>query len=157
VNKIAIFVDVQNIYYTTRQSYDRQFDYKKLWQRISNEGKIVCAYAYAIHRGDDQQIKFQDALKHIGFTVKLKPFIQRSDGSAKGDWDVGITIDVMKIAKDVDSVILLSGDGDFGLLLEQIRNDFGVSTQVYGVPRLTAKNLINSSNVFHPITEELTL
>jgi|TARA_B110001454_G_scaffold66644_1_gene64870 uncharacterized LabA/DUF88 family protein len=157
VNKIAIFVDVQNIYYTTRQSYGRQFDYKKLWQRISNEGKIVYAYAYAIHRGDDQQIKFQDALKHIGFTVKLKPFIQRSDGSAKGDWDVGITIDVMKIAKDVDSVILLSGDGDFGLLLEQIRNDFGVSTQVYGVPTLTAKNLIDSSNVFHPITEELTL
>ena len=76
MNKIAIFVDVQNIYYTTRQSYGRQFDYKKLWQRISNEGKIVYAYAYAIHRGDDQQIKFQDALKHIGFTVKLKPFIQ---------------------------------------------------------------------------------
>jgi uncharacterized LabA/DUF88 family protein len=52
---------------------------------------------------------------------------------------------------------LLSGDGDFGLLLEQIRNDFGVSTQVYGVPTLTAKNLINSSDVFHPITEELAL
>jgi uncharacterized LabA/DUF88 family protein len=63
----------------------------------------------------------------------------------------------MKIAKDVDSVILLSGDGDFGLLLEQIRNDFGVSTQVYGVPTLTAKNLINSSDIFHPITEELAL
>ena len=95
VKKIAIFVDVQNIYYTTRQAYGRQFNYRKLWQRVTAEGEIVSAIAYATQRSDDKQIKFQDALKHIGFTVKLKPYIQRSDGSAKGDWDVGITIDVM--------------------------------------------------------------
>ncbi|MDH5435368.1 MAG: NYN domain-containing protein, partial [Gammaproteobacteria bacterium] len=118
MKKIALFVDVQNIYYTTRQAYNRQFNYRKLWQKITAQGDIVSAIAYAIQRDDDQQIKFQDALKHIGFTVKLKPFIQRSDGSAKGDWDVGIAIDVMDIAKEVDTVILLSGDGDFDLLLE---------------------------------------
>ena len=157
MKKIAIFVDVQNIYYTTRDTYSRQFNYKKLWGKISAEGDIVCANAYATHRGDDKQIKFQDALKHIGFTVKLKPFIQRSDGSAKGDWDVGITIDVMEIAKDVDTVILLSGDGDFGLLLEKIKNSFGVSTEVYGVPALTANNLIETANVFHEINEGLLM
>jgi len=157
LKKIAIFVDVQNIYYTTRDTYARQFNYKKLWQKISAEGEIICANAYATHRGDDRQIKFQDALKHIGFTVKLKPFIQRADGSAKGDWDVGITIDVMEIAKEVDTVILLSGDGDFGLLLEKIKNTYSVSTEVYGVPALTAKNLIESANTFHPIGEVLLL
>lgn len=157
MKKIAIFVDVQNIYYTTRDTYGRQFNYKKLWQRISTEGEIVSANAYATHRGDDKQIKFQDALKHIGFTVKLKPFIQRSDGSAKGDWDVGITIDVMEQAKDVDTVILLSGDGDFGLLLEKIKNNYAVTTEVYGVPELTANNLIETANVFHAINEDLLL
>jgi uncharacterized LabA/DUF88 family protein len=157
LKKIAIFVDVQNIYYTTRDTYTRQFNYKKLWQKISTEGEIVCANAYATHRGDDRQIKFQDALKHIGFTVKLKPFIQRSDGSAKGDWDVGITIDVMEIAREVDTVILLSGDGDFGLLLEKIKNNYSVSTEVYGVPALTAKNLIDTAGIFHPIDEDLLL
>jgi len=157
LKKIAIFVDVQNIYYTTRDTYSRQFNYRKLWEKISAEGEIVYANAYATHRGDDKQIKFQDALKHIGFTVKLKPFIQRSDGSAKGDWDVGITIDVMEIAKDVDSVILLSGDGDFGLLLEKIKNSYAVNTEVYGVPKLTAKNLIETANVFHRIDEDLLL
>ncbi len=156
-NKIALFVDVQNIYYTTRDTFSRQFNYKKLWQRINEQGEIVCANAYATHRGDDKQIKFQDALKHIGFTVKLKPFIQRSDGSAKGDWDVGITIDVMEAAKDVDTVILLSGDGDFGLLLEKIKKDYAVNTEVYGVPGLTANNLIYSTNSFHPIDEDLLL
>jgi uncharacterized LabA/DUF88 family protein len=157
VKKIAIFADVQNIYYTTRQAYGRQFDYRKLWQRIRSEGEIVSATAYAIHRGDDKQLKFQDALKHIGFTVKLKPYIQRSDGSAKGDWDVGIAIDVMEAAKDVDTVVLLSGDGDFDLLLDKISRDYAVSTEVYGVPALTARSLIDAAGVWHRIEEDLLL
>ena len=157
MDKIAIFVDVQNIYYTTRDIFSRQFNYQKLWNRISEQGEIVCANAYATHRGDEKQLKFQNAIKHIGFTVKLKPFIQRSDGSAKGDWDVGITIDVMETAKDVDTVILLSGDGDFGLLLEKIKQNYNVNTEVYGVPALTANNLIETANVFHPIEEDLLL
>lgn len=157
MKKIALFIDVQNIYYTTREAYGRQFNYKKLWKKISAEGEIVCANAYATHRGDDKQLKFQNALKQIGFTIKLKPYIQRSDGSAKGDWDVGITIDVMEAAKDVDTVILLSGDGDFGLLLEKIKNNYAVNTEVYGVPALTAKNLIESADCFHSIDEDLLL
>ena len=100
MKKIAIFVDVQNIYYTTRDAYGKQFNYRKFWQMIETQGDIVLANAYAIHRGDDKQLKFQNALKHIGFTVKLKPYIQRHDGSAKGDWDVGIAIDVIDAGVD---------------------------------------------------------
>ena len=153
MKKIALFVDVQNIYYTTRDAYGRQFNYRKFWQKISEQGEITSAFAYATHRSDDGQIKFQDALRHIGFTVKLKPFIQRSDGSAKGDWDVGITIDVLEHAKNVDTVILLSGDGDFDLLLDNIRDNYGVSAEVYGVPSLTANSLIKSASSFHAIDE----
>lgn len=156
VKKMAVFADVQNIYYTTRQEYSRQFDYRKLWQRISGEGEIVFANAYAIDRGNEQQLQFQQILKQIGFTVKLKPYIQRSDGSSKGDWDVGIAIDVMETAKDVDAIVLLSGDGDFSLLLEKIRQH-GTSSEVYGVPALTAQSLIDAANVYHPITEELLI
>lgn len=157
MKKIAVFVDVQNIYYTTRQAYGRQFNYRKLWERIRTQGQIVSATAYAIHRGDERQLKFQNALKHMGFTVKLKPFIQRSDGSAKGDWDVGIAIDVMDISRDVDIVILLSGDGDFDLLLNKIRNDYSVCAEVYGVPSLTANSLIEAASVFHPIADDLLI
>ena len=154
---MAIFVDVQNIYYTTRHTYGRQFNYRKLWNRISTEGDIVVAIAYAINRNDEQQFKFQNALKHIGFTVKLKPYIQRSDGSSKGDWDVGITIDVMEIAKDMDVIVLLSGDGDFDLLLNKIKKDHVVNTEVYGVPMLTAKSLIEAACIYHPIDNDLLL
>ncbi|MEE8118536.1 MAG: NYN domain-containing protein [Gammaproteobacteria bacterium] len=157
MKKVAVFVDVQNIYYTTRQAYGRQFNYRKLWQCISAGGEIISATAYAIHRDDEKQLKFQNALKQIGFTVKLKPYIQRSDGSAKGDWDVGITIDVLEVARDVDTVVLLSGDGDFDLLLEKIRKDNAVSAEVYGVRALTANSLINSASIYHRIDEDLLL
>ena len=155
--RIAVFADVQNIYYTTRQAFGRQFNYRALWQQLQAQGEIVHAFAYATHRGDDGQTKFQDALKHIGFTVKLKPFIQRRDGSAKGDWDVGITVDVMTLAPEVDTVVLLSGDGDFDVLLARIQHDPGVSTEVYGVEPLTARSLIETAMVYHPIDEGLLL
>jgi uncharacterized LabA/DUF88 family protein len=157
LKKIALFADVQNIYYTTRQAYGRQFNYRKLIERISAEGEIGSATAYAIDRGDEKQLKFQNALKQMGFTVKLKPYIQRRDGSAKGDWDVGIAIDVLEVAKDVDTVVLLSGDGDFDLLLEKIKKDYAISTEVYGVPALTANSLIDAANIYHPIDEDLLL
>ena len=156
-SKIAIFVDVQNIYYTTRQAFGRSFNYRKFWQKIEKQGDIHIANAYAIAPPDDQQHKFQKALKHIGFNVKLKPFIQRSDGSAKGDWDVGITLDVYELASQVDKVILLSGDGDFDMLLERVSAQFDVETLVYGVHQLTAASLINAADSFHPIDERLLM
>ncbi len=157
MTKIALFADVQNIYYTTRQAYGRQFNYHALWQRVSQQGEIVQAYAYAIARESDKQQKFQSALKNIGFEIKLKPYIQRSDGSAKGDWDVGITIDIMQAAPKVDCIVLLSGDGDFDLLLEKVKSDYGVQAQAYGVPALTANSLIQAASEFHAIGMELLL
>ena len=157
MKKIAVFADVQNIYYTTRQAYGRQFNYRKLWEQIKAKGKITLANAYAIDRGDNKQQKFQSTLQQIGFNIKLKPYIQRSDGSSKGDWDVGIAIDVLEAAKDVDIVILLSGDGDFDLLLDKIIDVYAVSAHVYGVPKLTANSLINAASVYHPIEDELLL
>ena len=83
--------------------------------------------------------------------------VVRSDGSAKGDWDVGITIDVMEAATDIDTVILLSGDGDFDLLLKKVHERYGVETQVYGVSALTANSLINAASDYFPIDDWLLL
>ncbi|MBT7981912.1 MAG: NYN domain-containing protein [Akkermansiaceae bacterium] len=157
MEKVNIFVDVQNIYYTTKQIYNSHFDYNAFWKKVTSNREVVKAIAYGIDRGDEKQKQFQNILRGIGFEIKLKPYIQRSDGSAKGDWDVGITIDVMEHAKDADVVVLASGDGDFDLLLSKIRNDFGVSAEVYGVADLTARSLINSASKFIPIEKELLL
>ncbi|MCB1645920.1 MAG: NYN domain-containing protein [Pseudomonadales bacterium] len=155
--RTAVFADVQNIYYTTQQAFGRKFDYGALWRQLAASSDIVVANAYAIHRGDDQQMKFQNALRSIGFTVKLKPYIQRRDGSAKGDWDVGITIDVLEAAPDADRIVLLSGDGDFDLLLQRVKQKYQVTTEVYGVSQLSADSLIGSADQFHAIDETLLI
>ena len=155
MEQIGVFVDVQNIYYTTRHTYRRQFDYRALWNDLAQGGAIEVAYAYATDRGDEGQRKFQAALRHIGFTVKLKPYIQRADGSAKGDWDVGITIDVLQHAPELDRIFLLSGDGDFDLLIETVQSQHDTPVEVYGVQALTADSLIRAATAFHPITESL--
>jgi uncharacterized LabA/DUF88 family protein len=157
MEKVAIFVDVQNIYYTTKQSYQRHFNYSAFWAQATANRDVVAAFAYAIDKGDNKQRIFQRILKKIGFTVKLKPFIQRCDGSAKGDWDVGITLDIIDYAPQVDVIILLSGDGDFDLLLHKIRRHYSVSTEVYGVPALSAPSLVNASDRFIAIDDTLLL
>ena len=155
--QIGLFADVQNIYYTTRQIFGKPFNYRALWAQLSASADIRIANAYAIDRGDGGQMKFQNALHHMGFQVKLKPYIRRADGSAKGDWDVGIALDVMEAAAGIDRVVLLSGDGDFDLLLERARALHGVETHVYGVERLTAQSLIAAADEFHPIDDALLM
>lgn len=154
---VSILVDVQNIYYTTKQAYGCNFDYNVFWKYATLNRRVTKAVAYAVDRGDKKQRQFQNILKAIGFEVKLKPFIQRADGSAKGDWDVGITLDAMEYAKDSDVVVLASGDGDFDLLVDKIRTDFGTRVEVYGVPELTAASLIKSATEFAPIENNLLL
>lgn len=157
MERIAIFVDVQNVYYTTRQAYRRNFDYNAFWARVTGGREVVHAFAYAIDKGDEKQRQFQNILRAIGFTVKLKPYIQRADGSAKGDWDVGITLDVMDAAPGVDTVVLVSGDGDFDLLVERAIRKWGVNVDVFGVPVLTAGSLVAAATGFYAIDESLLL
>lgn len=154
---VTILVDVQNIYYTTRSAYKRHFDYNKFWQQVTKDRTVVKAIAYAIDRGDEKQRQFQNILKAIGFEVKLKPYIQRADGSAKGDWDVGITLDGIEYAAQSDTLILLSGDGDFDLLAQRVQQKYHTDVEVYGVEKLTAASLINSANKFIPITSALLI
>lgn len=154
---VAVFVDVQNIYYTTRQCFSRHFDYKSFWAEVTRNRTVVKATAFAIDRGDEKQGQFQNILRAIGFEVKLRPFIQRRDGSAKGDWDVGITLDVLEYAPLADVVVLASGDGDFDLLVQKIRAKHRVAVEVYGVAELSAASLIRAADKFVPIKDHLLL
>lgn len=155
--KVAIFVDVQNVYYTVRSAYQRNFDYNKFWAEATAGREVIKAVAYAIDKGDQKQREFQNILKAIGFEVKLKPYIQRADGSAKGDWDVGIALDAIEYAERADVVVLVSGDGDFDLLVSKIREVHGKAVEVFGVPQLTANSLINAASEFIPIDKKLLL
>ena len=157
MDRVAVFVDVQNVYYTVKQIYGCHFDYRAFWDQVTEGREVVRAFAYAIDRKDQKQIRFQQILESIGFEVKLKPFIQRSDGSAKGDWDVGITLDMIELANEVDVAVLASGDGDFDLVVRKLRDAHGVEVEVYGARKLTAATLIQAATRFVPIEQQLLL
>jgi len=157
MDSVAVFVDVQNIYYTTRQRFSRHFDYNNFWAEATRDRQVVKATAFAIDRDDERQRQFQNILRAIGFEVKLRPYIQRNDGSAKGDWDVGIALDVLEYAPLADVVVLASGDGDFDVLVHRIRDKHQVSVEVYGVAELSAASLIRAADKFIPIKDHLLL
>jgi uncharacterized LabA/DUF88 family protein len=157
VKRAALFVDVQNIYYTVRAAFGAHFDYNAFWRQATSGRSVVSASAYAIERNDEKQRQFQNILRGIGFKVNLKPFITRADGSAKGDWDVGITLDVMDAAGDADVVVLASGDGDFDLLVRRLCERHKIEVEIYGVRELTAGALIRAATRFIPIEGSLLL
>jgi len=157
MENVSLFVDIQNVYYTTKSAYNRNFDYNNFWAKATKGRKVYKAFAYAVNRNDQKQMEFQNILRAIGFEVKLKSYIQRSDGSSKGDWDVGITIDVMEYANESDRIVLVTGDGDFAILVRKIRSKYDIPVEVYGVRELTALSLINAASIYHPIEESLLL
>lgn len=157
MDKVCVFVDVQNVYYTCRATYQRNFDYNRFWAQVGGDCELVAAYAYATDQGDAKQMQFQNILHAIGFTVKLRPVLVRRDGTRKADWDVGITLDVFEQASQCDRVVLVTGDGDFDVLLERIRTRFGTRSDVYGVPALTSQLLIDAADRFVPIDAALLL
>jgi uncharacterized LabA/DUF88 family protein len=157
MKKVVLFVDVQNVYYTAKHAFGRNFDYNKFWSTATADRQVIKAIAYAIDRGDKKQQEFQNILRAIGFEVKLKPYIQRSDGSTKGDWDVGIAIDALEYSESADVVVLVSGDGDFDLLVTKLRVDRGKFVEVYGVSKLTSTSLVKAASKFIPIEKELLL
>ena len=157
MEKVSVFVDVQNIYYTVKQNFNSHFNYNVFMSEVTHERELIKATAYAIDKGDAKQIQFQKILESFGFEIKLKPYIKRNDGSRKGDWDVGITIDILDYVKKSDVIVLASGDGDFDLLAGKIKNEFNVKIEIYGVQDLTANSLIESASKFIPIKGNLLL
>lgn len=157
MKKVLILADIQNIYYTTKQAHHCHFDYNAFWAEVTKNRDVLKAIAYTTDRGDTRQREFQNILRAIGFEVKLKPYIQRSDGTSKGDWDVGITLDAMEYAQQAEIMVLASGDGDFDLLVAKIRRDYAIPVDVYGVAQCTARSLIDAASTYIPIENNLLL
>ena len=157
LERISIFVDVQNVYYTCRQAFQSNFDYNQFFRRVTSDRILVNACAYATDVGDEKQRQFQNILRGIGFAVNLKPMLKRVDGTTKADWDIGIALDVYEAAPKCDTVVLVSGDGDFTVLLQRIRDRFDTRSEIYGVTDLTSNSLIQAADKFIAIDQQLLL
>ena len=119
--RVGVFVDIQNLYYTARNVYNARVNFTSILQDAVGERPLVRAIAYGIKADMPEEQTFFDALKKAGFEVKLKDLQSFYGGAKKGDWDVGIVMDIIKLIPKLDTVVLASGDGDYIPLLEYLQ------------------------------------
>ena len=151
--RIGVFVDVQNMYYSARNLYKKKVDFKSLLQDVISKRKLIRAIAYVIKADVKDETQFYDALERMGFEVKSKDIQVFYDGSKKGDWDVGIAMDVMRLAPKLDVIVLVSGDGDFTDLLEHAKS-LGCRVEVVAFGKSTSHRLIEAADYFMDIDSE---
>ncbi len=154
--RVGVFVDVQNMFYAAKDRYARRLDYIKLLDLIVGPRNLVAAYAYVVQIPEINQAGFLSLLEHNGYTIKSKDLRMRGDGSAKGDWDVGIAIDVVSMLDALDIVILASGDGDFCALAELIKQH-GKRIEVAAFEHNTSMDLQRIADQFFPISDEMLI
>lgn len=130
--RVGIFVDVQNMYYSARSLYDAKVNFGNLMEAAVSGRRLVRAVAYVITTGeeDEKEKAFFDALYKAGFDIKEKEIQVFKGGAKKGDWDVGICIDAISMAEKLDSIILFSGDGDYVPLVEYLKLAKGCAVEV---------------------------
>jgi len=154
--RLAVYVDVQNMFYSAKALYQRKLNFELLLKKIVGGRELVRAIAYIIQAPDVDQSGFINFLHQIGFEVKSKELKVRPDGSAKGDWDMGIAIDTISMADRVDVISLVSGDGDFSDLLRHLKAR-GVRCEVYAFPGSTAEELRYTATEFIPLDSDVLL
>lgn len=156
--RVALFIDVQNMWYAARQQHGiaARVDFEKLMQAAVNDRRLIRAYAYVIQTPEVDQSGFVTMLEQFSYEVKRKDLRRRSDGSAKGDWDMEMAIDMIRMAEKVDVVILASGDGDFVSLI-QLLKELGPRVEVFSFPHNTARDLMETADHYHPIDASLLI
>jgi|SRR3989344_5294535 len=111
--RISVFVDVQNLYYSARSLYNARVNFGSILKEVTGARRLVRAIAYVIRASIPEEQSFFSALDKSGFEVKMKDLQVFATGAKKGDWDVGITMDMVQMMNKLDSIVLLSGDGDY--------------------------------------------
>ena len=146
--RIGVLVDIQNLYYSARVLHNKKVNFKNLLASSLENRKLIRAIGYGISTEEAQEDKFFDALENLGFEVKTKDLQVFAGGQKKGDWDVGIAIDAIKLSRSVDVIILASGDGDYIPLVEYIQNTTGCRVEGVAFGESTSTRLIESLDDF---------
>ncbi len=118
--RVGVFVDVQNLYYSARNLYNARVKFNEVLDSAVGGRRLIRAMAYCIKADMPEEHTFFEALEKSGFEVKMKDLQTFAGGHQKGDWDVGIAMDIIKLMNKLDVVVLCSGDGDFVPLLEYL-------------------------------------
>ena len=151
--RIAIFVDVQNMYHSAKNIYNARVNFKEVLKAAQAERKLINAIAYVITSPSKEEAPFFEALEKSGFKIKTKDLQIFPGGAKKADWDVGLAVDAIRMSPRLDVVVIVSGDGDYIPLVEYLQNS-GVQVEVIAFSESSSKNLVEAADDFTDLSQD---
>src|SRR5919107_2050056 len=161
VEKVAVFVDGANLYHSIKSYYKGVLDYSVLLAAAVGDRKLLRATFYIVEKqeADDSVAtsgvsgtrSFVYNLNKFGYKVRSKPLVVHEtlspEGektiSHKGDWDIGIIVDMMRLAERADTYVLISGDGDYVEAVEYLQSEKGLRVEVISAAPCTSQALLD--------------
>jgi uncharacterized LabA/DUF88 family protein len=151
--RVGVLVDIQNMYYSAKVLYKKKVNFKEVLKTAVASRKLIRAIAYGIKTIEGLEKNFFDALQKSGFEIKTKDLQIFPGGAKKGDWDVGLAVDAIKLAEHLDVVVLVTGDGDFIPLVEYLQNTKGCRVEVIAFSESASGKLAESVDDFTNLSD----
>ncbi len=152
--RVGVFIDVQNMYYSAKNLFGAKVNFGNILKEACAGRKLIRAIAYVVSTESKDEQPFFDALYNLGIETKDKPLQIFYGGEKKADWDVGIAIDIIRLAPTLDAVVVVSGDGDFVPLIEYVRINQGRQAEVMAFGETTSSKLIEAVDDFTDLSQE---
>jgi len=152
--RVGVLVDVSNMYHSAKNLFKRRVNFKEILKSAVAGRKLIRATAYVIKTENEEGNAFFEALSQQGFEVKMKDLQIFAGGAKKADWDVGITVDAIKLSEKLDVVILITGDGDYIPLVNYLQNTKGCLVEVMAFRQTASSKLIEEADDFVNLSED---
>lgn len=150
--RIGVLIDVQNLYHSAKNLYGARVNFREILKLAVSGRNLIRAFAYVVKTKTGEEKPFFEALIKLGIETRVRDLQEFYDGMKKADWDVGITVDAIRIASSVDTIILVSGDGDFLQLIEYLKNQ-GKRVEIIAFGRSASSRLKETADEFIDIEE----
>lgn len=145
--RVGVLIDVQNLYHSAKNLYGARVNFREILRLAVSGRNLIRVFAYVVRTKTGEEKPFFEALTKLGIETRVRDLQEFYGGLKKADWDVGITIDAVRIAPDVDTIVLASGDGDFLQLIEYLKNQ-GKRTEVIAFGRSASSKLKEATDEF---------
>jgi len=152
--RVGVFIDAQNLYHSAKHLYKARVNFANVLKEAVGGRTLVRAVAYVISTESGEESSFFDALTKMGIETKTKDLQIFYGGAKKADWDVGLAIDAVTMAPKLDSVILVTGDGDFVPLVEYLRVHEGCQVEGMSFAKSSSSKFKEAVHDFHDMAED---
>ncbi len=150
--RVAVFLDVQNLYHSAKNLYNARVDFSKVVEKAVSKRNLIRAFAYVIKTKTGEEKSFFEALINLGIEIRVKDLQEFHGGFKKGDWDVGMAVDAIRMSPAMDAIVLVTGDGDFVPLVDYLKNR-GKRVEVLAFERSASLKLKEAADEFINLEE----